>query len=483
MVSQSVAIKPEDLPFIIRDTVTGVAYDIRSQDAALRLSIADQMLTKLPGQKEKKPWEEWWKEKRDRNYDLLNAAERGDKALVLACLDEAKHGDLMADINAKGLDDLTPLHTAVSEGYIEVVDLLLSRGARVDAVTTSQRSPLHIACNRGYIELIEALVKVGANINAQDNDGNTPCHLLSKAGWGDALRVFLALKPDVSLKNKYGESAIEVAANIEIRQIFAAAAPVPQTEDSYSRTIMGPVIIHNNRSDMIKSLMFRGQYMGKQAQYGPGAGPSPVPVSLPAITAASSGPALSGHAKTPAPSPAPAQFPSPQPSGTNPSSPASPAKVGEIKSRRIKIIEATKRLQDLRADDGVANGKAKIGKQEEAKGAGRAKEAQDDDESIGPDDFDPLHVLGKGSFGEVYLVRYKQTGRMYAMKVLNKRRVMAQNLVKYARAERNVLCFTKHPFIVSLDFAFQTSEKLFMIMEYCPGYRCDPKFIEAISAT
>ena len=78
-------------------------------------------------------------------------------------------------------------------------------------------------------------------------------------------------------------------------------------------------------------------------------------------------------------------------------------------------------------------------------------------------------MLGKGSFGEVYLVKYKKTGKLYAMKVLTKRTVLSQNLIKYARTERNVLCFTKHPFIVGLDFAFQTSEKLFMIMEFCPG--------------
>ena len=35
--------------------------------------------------------------------------------------------------------------------------------------------------------------------------------------------------------------------------------------------------------------------------------------------------------------------------------------------------------------------------------------------------------------------------------------------------ERNVLSYMKHPFIVSLNYAFQTSEKLFLILDYCPG--------------
>ena len=78
-------------------------------------------------------------------------------------------------------------------------------------------------------------------------------------------------------------------------------------------------------------------------------------------------------------------------------------------------------------------------------------------------------MLGKGSFGEVYLVQKKSNKMFYAMKVLQKDKLMGQNLVKYARTERNVLSYTKHSFIVGLNYAFQTKEKLFLILDYCPG--------------
>ena len=41
--------------------------------------------------------------------------------------------------------------------------------------------------------------------------------------------------------------------------------------------------------------------------------------------------------------------------------------------------------------------------------------------------------------------------------------------MKYALTERNVLSLTNHSFIVKLNYAFQTSEKLFLILDYCPG--------------
>lgn len=54
--------------------------------------------------------------------------------------------------------------------------------------------------------------------------------------------------------------------------------------------------------------------------------------------------------------------------------------------------------------------------------------------------------MGKGSFGSVFLVRKKDDPEKtnYAMKVLEKDKVLAQNLIRYAKTERNVLCLAKH---------------------------------------
>mmetsp|Transcript_4376 Transcript_4376/g.7400 ORF Transcript_4376/g.7400 Transcript_4376/m.7400 type:complete len:314 (+) Transcript_4376:1292-2233(+) len=56
------------------------------------------------------------------------------------------------------------------------------------------------------------------------------------------------------------------------------------------------------------------------------------------------------------------------------------------------------------------------------------------------------------------------------MKVLEKEKVIKQNLARYALTERNVLNLAgKHPLIVGLDFAFQNEYRLYLIMEFCPG--------------
>lgn len=55
------------------------------------------------------------------------------------------------------------------------------------------------------------------------------------------------------------------------------------------------------------------------------------------------------------------------------------------------------------------------------------------------------------------------------MKVLTKAKILGHNLTRYALTERNVLSIQKHPFIVGLHYAFQTQEKLFLVLDYCPG--------------
>jgi serine/threonine protein kinase len=79
------------------------------------------------------------------------------------------------------------------------------------------------------------------------------------------------------------------------------------------------------------------------------------------------------------------------------------------------------------------------------------------EEKINVGSFSPIQLLGKGSFGEVYLVQKKKGNnalQYFAMKVLSKQRIMGHNLVRYAKTERNVLSYTRHPFIVNLNYAF-----------------------------
>jgi tRNA A-37 threonylcarbamoyl transferase component Bud32 len=84
-------------------------------------------------------------------------------------------------------------------------------------------------------------------------------------------------------------------------------------------------------------------------------------------------------------------------------------------------------------------------------------------------DFELLKVLGRGAFGKVMQVRKKDNGKIYAMKILKKRAIIARNQVEHTKAERKILQTLEHPFLMKLRFAFQTKEKLYLILDYVKG--------------
>ncbi|KAF3311636.1 hypothetical protein TWF173_008255 [Orbilia oligospora] len=91
---------------------------------------------------------------------------------------------------------------------------------------------------------------------------------------------------------------------------------------------------------------------------------------------------------------------------------------------------------------------------------------------FGPSDFQILRLIGRGTFGQVYQVRKKDTNRIYAMKVLSKKVIVQKKEVAHTIGERNILvrtATTDSPFIVGLKFSFQTPTDLFLVTDYMSG--------------
>lgn len=84
-------------------------------------------------------------------------------------------------------------------------------------------------------------------------------------------------------------------------------------------------------------------------------------------------------------------------------------------------------------------------------------------------DFTLVKTVGKGSFGKVFQVKKKDTGQIFAMKVLNKERVIARKQYEHTLSERRILEEMDHPFLVSLRYAFQSGTKLYMVFDFFNG--------------
>lgn len=84
-------------------------------------------------------------------------------------------------------------------------------------------------------------------------------------------------------------------------------------------------------------------------------------------------------------------------------------------------------------------------------------------------DFSPIKVIGKGAFGEVRLVQKKDTGHIYAMKILRKKDMLLKEQVAHVRAERDILAEADHQWVVKMFYSFQDSRNLYLVMEFLPG--------------
>ena len=84
-------------------------------------------------------------------------------------------------------------------------------------------------------------------------------------------------------------------------------------------------------------------------------------------------------------------------------------------------------------------------------------------------DFEPLKLIGTGSFGKVLLVKYNSNNNLYAMKVLNKSQIKLKKQEENTKNERDLMVKLNNPFILSIKFAFQDESKLYIVSEFLQG--------------
>ena len=142
-----------------------------------------------------------------------------------AFLSSAEHGvmDLVRELHSHCGDDIitnttdsdlyTPLHRACYNGHTEVVEYLLSNGAKIDAQTIDGWQPLHCACRWNKTNVADILLQNGALINAQTHGKQTPLHLASSNDHARETLLLLLTHPDLQphLVNSQGDTALDIA--------------------------------------------------------------------------------------------------------------------------------------------------------------------------------------------------------------------------------------------------------------------------------
>jgi len=91
------------------------------------------------------------------------------------------------------------------------------------------------------------------------------------------------------------------------------------------------------------------------------------------------------------------------------------------------------------------------------------------DRSIKLKDLVKFRILGVGTFGKVWLVSHKRTGKPYALKMLSKREIIGHHQVEGVIREKNIMSSVDHPCVVNLISTFQDERSLYMLIELVQG--------------
>ena len=86
---------------------------------------------------------------------------------------------------------VTPLHTAASFGFEDLLEVLISLGASIDTQAYDGQTPLYSACLSNRLDCVTALVKAGADISLPASDGSLPIHIAAETNNVKMVQVLL----------------------------------------------------------------------------------------------------------------------------------------------------------------------------------------------------------------------------------------------------------------------------------------------------
>ena len=171
-----------------------------------------------------------------------------------------------ADVNAKNVAGWTSLHNAIAAGQEEVVDLLIAAGTDVNAKDRHGKTPLdeainpfynkteianlirkhggkhgtiHSAVGGGDVEAAKEFLAAGADVNVKDKRGFTSLHWASISGHKEAVELLITKGADVNAMRGGGGTPLSYASSWgheEIVELLIAKGADVNVKDAFSET-------------------------------------------------------------------------------------------------------------------------------------------------------------------------------------------------------------------------------------------------------
>lgn len=204
------------------------------------------------------------------NRPLHSAASAGHKAMVELLLARG------ANVNAVDGNSMTALHQAASKGFLSVTEALLAAKADPNLRDVSNQTPLNLAAKNGFRPVAAALLARGADPNVasrvQPNSGQnsieqgramigTPLHLAAARGDTALAALLLTNRADVTAQSIYGETPLQVAAargKADVVELLLSAGADPNARNNSDTTSALHLAVGSGSAETVKALLARG---------------------------------------------------------------------------------------------------------------------------------------------------------------------------------------------------------------------------------
>lgn len=158
--------------------------------------------------------------KKQKPSPLIEAVRVGNLPLVLSLLDEGMNPD-----DKDSLDGISALMEAVLAKRLDLVDLLIQRGADVSAQDNAGYTALHFAARDNEVAIAERLLAAGAPVDAADEHGISPLGRATydRRGFREMIELLIRHGAEPGRPNKHGISPRDLAKtapNPEVRALF-----------------------------------------------------------------------------------------------------------------------------------------------------------------------------------------------------------------------------------------------------------------------
>nr|XP_047128806.1 transient receptor potential cation channel subfamily A member 1-like isoform X2 [Hydra vulgaris]XP_047128807.1 transient receptor potential cation channel subfamily A member 1-like isoform X2 [Hydra vulgaris] len=197
-------------------------------------------------------------------YDISNLLEEFDKHEMTPLHIAAKKGNenivqsllsLGARIDAKSHENLTPLHLAARSGHSRIVQILLSNVLSiVNDLDDFSNTPLHLAAIEGHVKIVEMLIEAGSAIDTRNAKLMTPLDCAAYHGWSQCTQCLLDADSSVNPSDEVKVTPLHLACkegHVDIVNLLLSRNADVTRRDNLGKNCLDYAIENNQRDAAI----------------------------------------------------------------------------------------------------------------------------------------------------------------------------------------------------------------------------------------